>query len=168
MADEAISNEIWKDIPEWEGLYEVSSLGRVRNRHGLILKRRIQWTGYNAAVLWKNNVGKPYFVHRLVCAAIIGPRPERYDVNHIDGDRLNNSVENLEYVTRSQNQLHRRVTGTAALGEMNGQSKLTAENVLEIRKLRAEGVRRITLASRYRVSVYLITAITSRKIWTHI
>lgn len=168
MANAAISNEIWKDIPGWVGLYEVSNLGRVRNRHGLILKPRVQWTGYNTAALSRNGRARQFMVHRLVCAAFIGPRPERYDVNHIDGDRLNNSVENLEYVTRSQNQLHRRVTGTAALGEMNGRSKLTAENVIEIRKQRAAGVKRITLASRYRVSVYLITKITSREIWNHI
>lgn len=168
MAADADSNEIWKDIPGWEGAYQVSNQGRVRNRKGLVLKPRVQWTGYDCAVLWRSSVPSRYYVHRLVCAAFIGPRPENYDVNHIDGVRLNNRVENLEYVTRSQNQLHRRVTGTAAIGEMNGQSKLTAENVIEIRKLRKAGVKRITLASRYRVSVYLITAITSRKIWTHI
>lgn len=168
MADDANSTVIWKDIPGYEGIYEVSSLGRVRNSSGLVLKRRIQWTGYDSAVLSINGKPKPFMVHRLVCAAFIGPRPDKHEVNHIDGDRQNNCVENLEYVTRSQNQLHRRVTGTAAFGERNGNSKLKPEDVMEIRRLRKEGVKRITLASRYRVSVYLITKITSRNNWPHL
>lgn len=168
MAADANNNEIWKDIPGWEGAYQVSNQGRVRNRKGLVLKPRVQWTGYDCAVLWRSNVPSRYYVHRLVCAAFIGPRPDNHDVNHIDGVRLNNFVGNLEYVTRSQNQMHRRITGTAGFGEKNGNSKLTASDVLEIRRLRAAGVSRIDVAKTYGVTVFLISKITSRELWHHI
>lgn len=168
MADDAISTVIWKDIPGYEGIYEVSSHGRVRNRFGVVLRRRIKWNGYDEAALNKNGKATPFKVHRLVCAAFIGQCPDKHEVNHIDGNRQNNCVENLEYVTRSQNQLHRRVTGTSACGERNANSKLKSKDVIEIRRLRKQGVKRKTLASRYRVSVYLITKITNRNSWTHL
>lgn len=168
MAADANSNEIWKDIPGYEGRYEVSSHGRVRTSKGLILKRRVLWTGYDRASLTKDRKVRHFAVHRLVCAAFIGPIPEGKEVNHIDGVRLNNRIENLEYVTRLQNLLHKRVTGTDGRGETNPNARLSAREVIEIRRLRAGGTPRKSLAAMYGVTVHMISKITARKNWTHI
>ena len=104
--------EIWKPVKEFEGLYEVSNLGQVRSlnykrtKGTKILKLVIDKDGYLRVNLYKN--GKQYNkkVHRLVTAAFI-PNPEgKTEVNHIDGNKTNNRVENLEWVTHSENIQH--------------------------------------------------------------
>ena len=96
--------EIWKDIPDYEGLYQVSNLGRVksfqRNRE-MILKPRDNKLGYLKVILSKNKINKNIFVHRIVLLVF---KPEIYfnkaDVNHMDGNKYNNKLTNLEWCTR--------------------------------------------------------------------
>lgn len=99
--------DTWKNIKRYEGLYMVSDSGKVRNvRSGRILKQGISKRGYSVVVLYKQ--GKPHTVtcHRLVASAFI-PNPHNYgDVNHIDSNRINNHVSNLEWVNRSMNLKH--------------------------------------------------------------
>ena len=98
--------EIWKDIENYSGYYQISSYGRVRNvKTGNILTGDINNIGYKRVCLYKN--GKPHqkFVHRLIAEAFIPPFTGQ-QVNHIDGDKLNNSVENLEWCTGSENMQH--------------------------------------------------------------
>lgn len=122
-----MGEEIWKDIPGYEGFYQVSSLGRVKGldtylinkygkryfKRGRILKLT-RWTykrscpkhpGFTV-MLYKDRRAKRFTVHRLVALAFI-PNPEnKPQINHKDGDRTNNSVDNLEWVTQSENILH--------------------------------------------------------------
>lgn len=102
----------WRSVVGFEGLYEVSSDGRVR---GLTVRRERRVTinpfGYQTIQLWRDNRGHMFMVHRIVAAAFIGPLPDGKEVNHIDGDKGNNGVANLEYVTRSQNMIHAYDTG---------------------------------------------------------
>lgn len=111
--------EVWKDIPGWEGLYQASNLGRIRS-----LDRRRTVKGTRACkgrVLSPNDLGNGYFgvhlyrygsprrvttVHRLVAEAFLPTDPERGEVNHIDGDKSNNRLSNLEWVTRVENEYH--------------------------------------------------------------
>lgn len=104
--------EVWKDIEGYEGLYQVSSLGRIKSLPGRsnhksekILKQATV-LGYSHITLSKDNVQKIFKVHRLVASAFIPNPKDLPQVNHIDGKKLNNCVENLEWVNPRDNSLH--------------------------------------------------------------
>jgi len=93
--------EEWRDCVECP-LYKVSSLGNVKSREH-ILKPWIQNNGYKIVSFCVNYMKKNYTVHSLVASAFLGQRPDKMVIDHKDGDKLNNSVENLQYITQSQN-----------------------------------------------------------------
>ena len=86
--------------------YTISYDGTVTNRHGRNIKPQVSKNGYVRVELWENGKGKKYLLHRLVAQAFIENPCKKPQVNHIDGNPLNNSVENLEWATQSENQLH--------------------------------------------------------------
>lgn len=111
--------EIWKDVRGYEGLYQVSSLGRVKHlasergkgtgryaRPERLCTPHIANNGYWAVDLYRNNERKTYLVHRLVAIAFVRNPDEKLYVNHIDSNRLNCTAENLEWVTVSENELY--------------------------------------------------------------
>lgn len=98
--------EEWKDIKGYEGYYQVSSHGRIKNtKTGKILTGDINNAGYKRIAFYKP-VKKRFFIHRLVALHFCEGYQEGLIVNHKDGNKLNNSSENLEWVTRSENDLH--------------------------------------------------------------
>ena len=99
--------EEWKDIDGYNGLYIISSTGNVYSHISKKqLKPLLSSTGYYNVQLYKNSKAKAFLIHILVATAFIGPKPKGYEVNHIDGNKLNNSVDNLEWVTRKRNTRH--------------------------------------------------------------
>lgn len=114
--------EFWKDIPGYEGIYQASSAGRIRTaegkttftkRHGTrhwksrILKGRGDDPRTGKRVnLWKNGKPKDFLVARLVASAFLGEPKEGLTVNHKDGNRLNNEIENLEWLSLADNIRH--------------------------------------------------------------
>lgn len=113
-----MQNEIWKDIPEFEGYYQVSNLGNLRslsrtilreggrklNLKGKIILPKIDEHGYYKCQLWKNNKPKSIRVHRLVAKAFLNKSHWQNHVNHIDGNKLNNNLSNIEWCTDEYNQ----------------------------------------------------------------
>jgi hypothetical protein len=107
-------------------------------------------------------------VHNLVLYAFVGPRPESFQTNHIDGNKTNNVLENLEWVTRRENILHAFTMGLIGAGEKSHLSKLTEAQVLEIRAMDAQGVRRHDLALLFGVQYVTIYDIVKRRHWRHL
>ena len=103
-----MQKEIWKDVPEYEGLYQVSNYGRVlstRKKH-LIMKLKDNGHGYFLVGLWKNKKCKNKYIHRLVAESYIPNLENNSQVNHKDGIKSNNHVENIEWCNQSQNNKH--------------------------------------------------------------
>lgn len=128
-----MKEEIWKDVVGYEGIYQVSNLGRIKSlkRKGKIKNTQLDKDGYEHLSLWHNSKAKRMSVHRIVAQAFI-PNPENKPVvNHIDGNKTNNIVNNLEWCTRSENDIHayklglRKVnkTGTGKFSKLNGHSR---------------------------------------------
>ena len=110
-------NEIWKDINGYEGLYQISSFGNVKRLNRItddgrhlkekLLKLNICGDGYIEVGLTKNHIRKFYYVHRLVAEHFIKNTDKiKTDVDHIDTIRTNNNVNNLRWVTKSENNLN--------------------------------------------------------------
>lgn len=128
-----VLEEVWKPIKGFEDYYKVSNTGKVysiRNNRVLIVKPK--HTGYREIELnVKGNVTYKR-VHRLVAEAFI-PNPEnKSEVNHIDGDKLNNNVENLEWCTQSENNVHAIRTGLAKTQNMRVHHLLYMDNLLYV------------------------------------
>lgn len=106
MANNLI-NEVWKDVKGTNGKYKVSSFGRIIGAYGRLLKPVSTPKGYVRVKIWYGPSYKTRMVHRIVAEAFI-PRPEgKTQINHIDGNKTNNQVDNLEWCTQSENMRHR-------------------------------------------------------------
>lgn len=120
--------EIWKDIPEFEGLYQASDQGQIKSlqrvhhrmQHGKIhpfnvnekiLTVRIEPQGYRVVTLWKDKVIHVVRVHRLIALTFLPNPVNKKDVNHKNGIKSDNRVTNLEWATRQENIIHSYVNG---------------------------------------------------------
>jgi len=170
------THEKWRAIPGYEGVYEVSSRGRVKRimacqgaTPGRILRQSNQ-NGYLAVTLYKNDVRVKFAVHILVCSAFHGLAPSiGMHVNHKDANKRNNAPDNLEWVTPQQNVAHAvalgLVGGRSLPGEENGRAKLTRDQVLEIRSLRGKVGQRL-IAAQYGVARSLVQRIHQGLAWS--
>lgn len=172
--------EVWKPVVGYEGLYAVSTEGRVMHvasrwcKSNRFKRSFISNAGYLRVSLSKVSDGKQRVVkatvHRLVAEAFIGPCHEVNTVNHRDGNKLNNALENLEYATQRDNQLHAYQNGLQKRqqGSSRPMAKLTEDQVRYIRHRHAKGESQRSLAREYGVCDMLINGIVHYKKWKHI
>lgn len=170
-------DEIWLPIPGFEGIYEVSNKGRVKSLARIVphktggrltLPEKIRIpslaaTGkYQMICLWKANKQHTRYVHRLVLEAFCGPCPKGFDGCHTDGNRQNNSIENLRWDSRSGNMQDAIRHGTSARGVRHGFSKFKE---IEIRAIRADPRMHKEIARDYGVARATIWSIKSGENW---
>lgn len=152
------TSEAWMPVLGYEGLYEISSLGRLRGTSrqgsdGRILKiTPSKPCGYLRTRLYRNGKGASKKIHRLVLEAFVGPCPPGQEGCHNNGKRADCRLSNLRWDTRSANCADSRAHGTAAAGEKNGHAKLSREAVDSLRSLRAQGQSYQSLAKKFGVS----------------
>lgn len=175
--------EVWKNIAGFDG-YQVSSNGKVKSIERLIkgygtrIKRQKErilvsvpnHSGYHRLSLRRNNKSTNVSVHRLVAESFIVNPENKPEVNHIDGDKSNNNVLNLEWCTSSENQKHSYVSGLhSQTGSRNAFSKINEQDVKIIRCKYATGKITCTdLAKEFQVSVPTVSMIVNKKTWTHV
>lgn len=162
--------ETWQNIND---NYQISDMGNVKT-----IERRVSFgCGYRTVkekILKPLNihgyhyvyVGSRKAIHRLVAEVFI-PNPLGLpQVNHKDGDKSNNVVYNLEWCTQSENSKHAYNTGLICRGESHPKSKLTSDDIIEIRKLHGQPLKE--LSERFGVTKMCISKIQNNKMWRHI
>lgn len=152
--------EIWKSIPGAPTGYEVSSLGRVKNPRGKILKVVLNYKGYHYIKIQKRN----RYLHALVLEAFVGPKPEGMLTRHLDGNKTNNDLSNLTWGTPAENSIDSIAHGHTLPGEKNPSAKLTWAQVAKIRS-ETGSASLVQLGLRYGVSKTCIRRIHKNQIW---
>ncbi len=170
--------EEWKDVIGYEGLYQVSNYGRVKSlgryvnsghpgskprfKPEKILTTKYHPEGYIQNEFYKDGKKILRKVHRLVAIAFLGNHEDMV-VNHIDGNKSNHRLDNLEWCTTSENHLHAYSTGlkVSKKGEKHHRSKLTDEQALNIKQLKGKLSQR-KIAIMYGVSQTVVTRIHSK------
>lgn len=133
------------------------------------LKCPIATHGYKMVHVRSNGGDRNLLVHRLVAATWVEPVLGRTHVNHMNGDRLDNRAENLEYVTPQENLAHsREVLGNSVKGERHPNARLTAEDVRAIRRMHAELVPYAQIAAKYGIARDYAYEVANKKKWRHI
>jgi len=160
--------EVWKDIKSYEGMYQVSDLGRVRsldrfNSLGRKISGKIlspsSYKGYKGVNLCKNSIVKYIRLHTLVANAFLKECNYDKEVNHIDFDRSNNKLSNLEYVTHRENMEH-----SAKNGRMGNAYKMDEEQIFRILIYANNGIGLKTISNSEGLDVRLVSRIVNRQI----
>ena len=177
----------WKWIKGFRGKYKVSRAGKIKSVSRIIysghkgskprtcparmLKTSVNHKGYRVLCLCKNGVQKTYILHRIVAQTFIPNPYNKPEVNHKDGNKLNNHWTNLEWVTDQEQAAHAHRMGLAksVTGEQQGNAKLSNDKVLFIRAMLRLGIfNGVELAKMHQVDTTLVSMIKLRKVWRHI
>lgn len=172
--------EEWRQIQGFEGLYDVSNLGRVKSVERRcahqghtrrvperVLKVTNDPRGYAVVTLSLDSKNNTRRVHILVARAFLGAAPDGMEVNHRDNNRGNSCIDNLFYGTHLENMDQRQRDGRTARGDANGRTKLSSDDVREIRRLRGV-VSTYALADRFGVSYTSVWQAQVRKTFKHV
>lgn len=179
MAEKHCIKERWRPIPGHDGWYSISDFGRVRRERGgtntwpgRILVSTRDGAGYRKVVLSHQGDKTKCRIHQIVLLAFLSPCPAGMQTNHKDGDKTNNRLNNLEYLTPKQNTRHaREVLGIdhRRFGETHGRSKLTNDQVQQIRSMCKSGeYRQRRIAQLFGVSEACVSMLVRRLSWSHL
>lgn len=179
--------EDWKDVVGYEEYYAISSIGRVisyprkvwsvknncyANRKGRLLKQKHTYDGYRTITLHVDTIRKETMVHRLIAQAFIPNFENKAYVNHIDGNKQNNHIDNLEWVTASENCIHAIKTGLAPslAGEGNIKSSITEEQAIYIKQnyFKQSHGNKQEFASHLPISNSVVKKIAYGTLWSHL
>ena len=170
-----MAKEIWKKIKGYGGKYEISSLGRIKSlwwgKERILVLNKNTTKIYLDLQLCFNGEQKQFTVHRLVAMSFLPKQKGKNYVNHKNGDKKDNRVENLEWCTNGENQKHAYSTKlrVSQKGEEHGQAKLSKKDVLEIRNIYKNGnISQRPLAKMFNVSQMLVSLIVRKLSWKHI
>ena len=172
-------HEIWKPVVGYEGLYEVSNLGRVKSHYGKnitgarILRQLPNANGYLRCRLYKAKRVKDRAVHSLVLEAFVCKRPtDEHQGAHKNGNRSDNTLENLYWATPLENMRDRDAHGNTAAGTRNGYAKLTDDAVRFIREnynwQKTSRSNSRMLAEKFGVSMHAICEVVRKKTWENV
>jgi len=170
--------EIWKDINGYEADYQVSNLGRIKSfkRNGcmfLAINDKCK-DGYKRITLRKPGSCKSWMVHRLIAEAFVDNPNDKPEVNHLNSDRADNRIDNLEWVTRCENNEHAVKFGRrdykSVQGEKQWKAKLTSHKVKRIRLMYeiTPTLKHREIAAMFGVCSRTIFRILNRYSWKHI
>ncbi len=173
--------EIWKDIKDYVGYYQVSNIGKVRsvdrlltyssgqkNLHkGRVLILRNNHRGYPMAMLSKKDAQRCIAVHRLVATTFIENPDSKPEVNHISGNKEDNTIHNLEWNTREENEHHAKVNGLKPRGSKHKNSKLKEGDILDIRSMYPSHTYK-SIGLKYNVTHRTIWDVVNLKTWRHL
>jgi hypothetical protein len=166
LLSDGLPHRTWKPIRSYEDVYFVSDDGILarcfKNGKTTVVAQAIN-RGYKRVCLSKNNVRRNFSVHRLVAQAFIRNPSKKPCINHKDGNKFNNAVQNLEWSTYSENNAHAYRNGLkTASGEKNGQSKLKLADVIEIRRLKLP---HLVIAKLFHISENHVGAVKAGRRW---
>lgn len=158
--------EEWRDVPGYDGYYQISSHGNIRSIRKE-MKPVDNSRGYLRVGLVKNKTYKWRSIHSLVIEAFIGPRPDGMQVEHIDHNKKNNFVGNLRYCTPKENTARNFVDGNSLVGEDHPNHKLTSDQVRQI-KANEGKIGQKAMARKYGVSRRAISMILKGRTWKRV
>lgn len=167
---EELASEEWRPVVEWEEFYAVSNLGRVKRLQGCQCRYdrvlRIQpHEGYPHVTLCVLPKRQFIAVHRLVAKTFLGPYPLNKEVNHIDHNKMNPRLGNLEYVTRKEN-----IEKAVQQGRLQGRRRrvLKSSDIPIIRRMLSDGCTQSVIAQLFNVSRDAISGIKRGLNWKHV
>ncbi len=170
--DGCLTDEVWRPAPGYDK-YFVSNMGRVislKYKNLRIMRVNMNKWGYLSVFLYKNRIKKPFVLSRLVLFTFNGAPEDGLQASHIDGNKLNNKLENLVWETAKENHLRRFDHGTMPLGESVKASKLKEGDVREMRRIynSEKGLTYSDLGRSFGVSGVTVKKIVSREGWKHV
>lgn len=169
-----MKNEIFKSIKDYEGIYEISQYGNVKSlkrsgsgvlKKDIILKPFDNGRGYLYYTLRKNCKAKNYSAHRLVAEMFIPKKDGLNDINHKDGNKKNNKVENLEWCNKKMNMVHASILNLLPKGEKSHFAKLKQDDVIKIKKMWGYNIKREIISDIFQISYAQISRIVNKKNW---
>jgi hypothetical protein len=176
------SEEVWGDIEGYKGKYRVSNKGRVKSlrRKGHLTERLLLLAcasgRYLQVALYSGRIRKHFLIHRLVAKTFLDNLLQKEEVNHKNGIKTDNRVENLEWCTHSENMDHavnildkKMGPKGGTRGSLNGNLKLTDRDIIEVRRLLKEtNFSQEEIGNIFQVNRVIISYIKLRKTWRHV